>query len=363
MKRLVFLFLLVPAFARAADMNGAFSIVARDPYTGEMAVACMSHAPACGNVVPWVQAGIGAIATQGETNPSWGPRGLQFMRDSMLPSGIVDTLMKSDPGLQRRQVAMLDRKGWPGGYSGGELVNWSGGILDSNLAVQGNTMPDNTSLQAIFDTLKAASLDQPLSERLLDGLAHAVRRKADWRGARSAALLVGRVNPNRPEDTSRYVYLRVDDDPDPVGKLTALYRTWRASQLVAAHLDYAAWYRGAKAAPRAARDSVRAAAAVEQALADPTLGAPALNAMAWALARRTAMLDKAWTAIERARKAEPKNTEFMDTAAEVRAQQGMMEEALKILEAATKLVPTDEYLAARLDAMRKAAPTTKKGGG
>ena len=88
MKRLVPIFLLLPALARSADMNGAFSIVARDPHTAEWGVACMSHAPACGSTVPWVQAGIGAIATQGETNGSWGPIGLQFMRDGMLHTAV-----------------------------------------------------------------------------------------------------------------------------------------------------------------------------------------------------------------------------------------------------------------------------------
>ena len=356
MKRLaVVLLLLLPALARAADMNGSFSIVARDPYTAEWGVACMSHAPACGNTVPWVQAGIGAIATQGETNATWGPLGLSYMRDGMLPTAVADTLQKMDAGMQRRQVALLDRKGWPGGYAGGELVNWSGGILDSNLAVQGNTMRDNRSLQAIFDSLKLMDPDLPLADRMLDGLAWADRRRADWRGVRSAALLIGRVNPKRPEDSSRYIYLRVDDDPDPIRKLAKLYRSWRASQLVAAHLDYAAWEKAAKAPDRAARDSTRASEAVKAALADTSVGAPALNAMAWALAQRGAMLDQAWAAIERALKAEPKSTEFMDTAAEVRSRQGKAAEALAIIQKASSSVPTDEYLSGRVDYFKKLA--------
>jgi len=265
LKRLALVLLLLPALARAADMSGAFSVLARDPYTAEWGVACMSHAAACGSAVPWVQAGIGAIAVQGETNGSWGPIGLQFMRDGMLPTAVADTLMKMDPGMQRRQVALLDRKGWPGGYSGLDLVNWSGGILDSNLAVQGNTMSDNKSLQAIYDSLKLMDPDVPMAERMLNGLTYANSLKADWRGVRSAALLIGRVNPKRPEDSSRYIYLRVDDDPDPLGKLWALYRAYRAAHLVGVQLDYADWYRGAKAAPRAARDSSRAAADVRAA--------------------------------------------------------------------------------------------------
>jgi hypothetical protein len=191
---------------------------------------------------------------------------------------------------------------------------------------------------------------------MLDGLTYANHRKADWRGVRSAALLIGRVNPKRPEDTSRYVYLRVDDDPDPVAKLNALYRSWRASQLVAAHLDYAAWEKSANGADRAARDSARASDAVKAALADTSLGAPALNAMAWALAQRGVMLDQAWSAIEKARKREPKSTEFLDTAAEVRSRQGRGADAIALIEQAAKAVPTDEYLAERVKYFREKAP-------
>ena len=363
MKRLAFMLLLLPALASAADMAGSFSVVARDPYTAEWGVACMSHAPACGSSVPWVQAGIGAIAAQGETNGSWGPIGLQFMRDGMLPTAIADTLMKMDPGMQRRQVALLDRKGWPGGYSGNDLVNWSGGILDSNLAVQGNTMSDNKSLQAIYDSLKLMDPDAPLADRMLNGLTYANSLKADWRGVRSAALLIGRVNPKRPEDSSRYIYLRVDDDPDPLGKLWALYRAYRASHMVGVQLDYAEWYRGAKAAPRASRDSSRAVADVKAALEDPTLTASALNAMAWALAQRGAMLDQAWIAIEKARKLEPKSTELLDTAAEVRSRQGRAADAVALIEQASKAVPTDEYLAARVKEIRSRVPGNYEGPG
>jgi uncharacterized Ntn-hydrolase superfamily protein len=343
------------ASARAADMSGALSVVARDPLTDELGVAVLSHAAACGNVVPWVQAGVGAIATQGETNVSWGPRGLQMLREGKTVQSMVDTLMHSDDGFQRRQLGALDKKGWPAGYSGVELVNWSGGILDSNLAVQGNTMPDNHVIEMVVDTMRATR-GQPLADRLLTALALASANKADWRGARSAALLIGRANPARPEDASRWVYLRVDDDADPVGRLMQLYRDWRAGRLVASYLDYAKWYRESRSPVRADVEQARAQAAVAAALADSNLGAPALNAMAWQLARRGAMLEQAWVAIERARRAEPKSTEFTDTAAEVRFRQGRMTDAIALLEEAHKAVPADEYIAARLKDFRNRWP-------
>jgi uncharacterized Ntn-hydrolase superfamily protein len=338
-------------------MSGAFSIVARDPATGEIGVAVLSHAPACGNSTPWVQAGVGAIATQGETNASWGPRGLQMLREGVPVEKMVDSLMHSDDGFQRRQIGALDKTGWPAGYSGRELVNWSGGILDTNWALQGNTMPDHIVIVAVADTI-ARLHAQPLADRMLGGLALAQRRKGDWRGARSAAILIGRLHPDRPEDASRYVYLRVDDDPDPVGKLARLYRAWRASRLVAAELDYATWYRKT-GHPRADIEQARARGDVAAALNDTSLGAPALNAMAWQLAQRGVLLDHAWRAVERARKAEPRSTEFSDTAAEVRFRQGRPADALVLAREGAKRVPADEYLQARVKFFEQAG--TKAG--
>lgn len=340
--------------ARAADMNGSLSIVAHDPRTDEFAVAALSHAPACGNLVPWVEAGVGAIALGGEVNGSWGPLGLKMLRDGVPVQHMSDSLMSSDSGLQRRQIGAVDKTGWPGGYSGSEMVNWSGGVLDSNMAVQGCNLMNHVALYSLRDTLQALR-DQPLADRLLAGLEYSQATRADWRGARSAVLVIGRVNPDRPEDASRYVYLRVDDDPNPVGRLQRLYRAWRASHLVGAHLDYAAMYRKAGQLARAEAEEQAAHTAVKLALADTSLGGPALNAMAWQLAQRGAMLDEAWTAITSARAREPKSTEFSDTAAEVRYRQGRLMDALALAEEGHNRVPPDEYLRSRVARFQKLA--------
>jgi uncharacterized Ntn-hydrolase superfamily protein len=306
-----------------------------------------SHAPACGGNVPWVEAGVGAIATQGETNASWGPRGLDLLRAGVPVGKMVDSLLQSDPGFQRRQLGALDRAGWPGGYTGVEMVNWSGGILDSNFAMQANTMAANLVMDVLADTVRVIK-DRPLADRLLVALTLGERLKADWRGARSAAILVGRVNPERPEDKGRYISLRVDDGAHPTAVLAAQYRAYRAARLVAAHLDYAGWYRRSGDAARAALEDTRARDDVQSALADSVLPAPALNAMAWQLAQRGAMLDQAWEATQRAQAAEPRSTEFTDTAAEVRFRQGRAAEALALAQEALARVPPDEYLQSRV---------------
>ena len=84
--------LVAPPLAGAADMQGTLSIVALDRATGQVGVVVISDAPGCGADVPWVEAGLGAIATQGEVNRTWGPRGLELLRRGIPPQAVCDTL-------------------------------------------------------------------------------------------------------------------------------------------------------------------------------------------------------------------------------------------------------------------------------
>ena len=97
---------LAPAPARASDMQGTLSIIGMERGTGAIGVAVVSHAPACGAEVPWVQAGIGAVATQGDVNADWGPAALGLLREGMEPQALCDTLYKRDPSYLRRQIGV-----------------------------------------------------------------------------------------------------------------------------------------------------------------------------------------------------------------------------------------------------------------
>src|SRR5262249_9992237 len=80
MKPMMLIFLLTfPTFAQLRPVH-TFSIVARDPQTGEMGVAVQSHAFSVGPIVAWAEAGVGAIATQSLADPSYGKLGLDLMR-------------------------------------------------------------------------------------------------------------------------------------------------------------------------------------------------------------------------------------------------------------------------------------------
>jgi uncharacterized Ntn-hydrolase superfamily protein len=352
--------------AQAADMQGTLSIVGMDGRTGELGVIVVSRTPAVGNVAPWVQAGVGAMATQGDVNASWGPLGLALLRGGMAPQSVVDSLCRADSGFVRRQVGLLDRHGMPGGFTGLELVNWSGGVLDSFVAVQGNSLPRPDVVHEAHRIFRG-SPDRELAERLLASLDAALAADSTARrGLVSAALLVGRSHPGRPEDASRYVFVRVDEADDPVAALHRQLAAWQAMRLVGAHLEYAELARrsAAPGAPAVAgEEEARARAIVTRALADSAAGAPELNAMAWALARRGLWLADARQAAARALALAPARLDVIDTNVEVALRQGRWDDAKGLVDMALVLSPHDEYMAerARVVAKGSAAAAGKDG--
>ncbi len=329
----------------ASDMQGTLSIIGMERGTGAIGVAVVSHATGCGSEVPWVQAGMGAIATQGDVNVSWGPQALALLRDGMDPQALCDTLYKRDPSYLRRQIGVLDRRGRPGGYTGLELTGYSGGVIDTMVAVQGSGLTRGEVLLAVHDSFVVWT-DLPLPERLLASLR--MGSVAAARPLRSAALLVGRVDPQRPADASRWIYLRVDDHPDPLAELDRLFRAHAAARLVESHLHLAALAAKAGRAGAAESERAQAESRVATALADTALPASALNSMAWGMAQHGAWLDRAETAARRASAAEPANPEYVDTIAEIRARGGDRGGALVEAKRAFALAPRDDYFRERV---------------
>src|SRR5436309_738190 len=96
---------------RPARPVHTFSIVARDPMTGELGVAVQSHWFSVGSVVPWAEAGVGAVATQSFVDPSYGKLGLDLMRAAKSAPDSLRSLLAGDDGREVRQVAMIDAQG------------------------------------------------------------------------------------------------------------------------------------------------------------------------------------------------------------------------------------------------------------
>ncbi len=203
-----------------------YSIVARDPQTGEMGVAVQSHWFSVGSIVAWGEAGVGVVATQSFVNPSFGQRGLELLKTGKTAQEVVDLLIESDEGRDVRQLAIVDSKGNSAGYTGAKCISEAGHIVGDGYSVQANMMLNNTvwgEMSKAFENTTG-----PLAERLVAALEAAQNVGGDIRGKQSACLLVvkGNATGNLWED--RLIDLRVEDNPNPVVEIKRLLSVYRA---------------------------------------------------------------------------------------------------------------------------------------
>jgi len=202
-----------------------FSIVARDPVTGDLGVAVASKFLAVGSVVPWARAGVGAVATQALANVRYGPDGLAALEGGLPSMAVVTVLTDADAGAAERQVGIVDAHGGAGSFTGQGCLPWAGGRTGPGWAAQGNILTGPEVVDAVVSAFAASK--EPLPGRLLDALLAGDRAGGDRRGRQSAALLVVRAGGGYGEGDDRWIDLRVDDHPDPVPELIRLLGIWR----------------------------------------------------------------------------------------------------------------------------------------
>lgn len=203
-----------------------YSIVARDPKTGEMGVAVQSHWFSVGSIVSWGEAGVGVIATQSFVNPSFGQRGLEMLKQGMTAQEVVDLLIASDEGRDFRQLAIVDAKGNSAAYTGSKCIPEAGHIVGDNYSVQANLMLSNLVWSEMSKAFE--STDGPLAERLVAALEAAENVGGDIRGKQSAAILVVKGEASGKLWEDRYIDLRVEDHPDPISEIKRLLKVFRA---------------------------------------------------------------------------------------------------------------------------------------
>lgn len=203
-----------------------FSIVARDPRTGEMGVGVQSHWFSVGADVPWAEAGVGAVATQAFADPSYGPKGLDLMRLGKSASEALKELVTADSKGDLRQVAMVDAKGGVSVHTGKSCVEWAGHETGAGYSVQANFMLNKTVPQAMARAYEKAQGD--LAERMMGALEAAQNVGGDIRGKQSAAILVVRARSSGKPWADRVLDLRVDDHPEPLRELRRLLEIARA---------------------------------------------------------------------------------------------------------------------------------------
>jgi uncharacterized Ntn-hydrolase superfamily protein len=203
-----------------------YSIVARDPATGELGVAVQSHWFSVGPIVAWAEAGVGAVATQSFVDPSYGKNGLDFMRGGKAAPDTLKELLAKDEARDVRQVAMIDAQGRVDAWTGKNDIQAAGHFVGKNFSVQANLMLNDKVWPAMARAFESAKGD--LADRMLAALDAAQAVGGDIRGRQSAALIVVTGKPTGQAWKDRTFDLRVDDSPQPLRELRRLVTLQRA---------------------------------------------------------------------------------------------------------------------------------------
>jgi len=157
--------------------------VARDPQTGRFGVAVQSHYLGVGPVVPWLEAGVGAVATQASVNTSFGPIGLEMLRAGRSADEVVAALVAGDEQAQMRQLGVVDANGRAAAHTGAECIPACGHLVRDGFSVQGNLLERDTCWPAMATAYEGAlAAGEPLVERLLRAMEAAEGEGGDVRG-------------------------------------------------------------------------------------------------------------------------------------------------------------------------------------
>lgn len=230
------LFLLAspPPPALAAELPSSvpffstFSICAIDPKTGESGVAVTTRVPFVGRAVPWVRAGVGAVATQSWTEVEYGRRGLDLLAQGMAPDKVIATLLEGDAARELRQLGVIDMQGRTASFTGKENGAWAGSRAGLHYVVQGNILVGPEVVDAVAVSFEeTAGSGMPLAERLILALraGHAKGGDKRWGLLQSAALRV--ADPNDPGRGGDHISIAIDvgEHAQPAEELYRIYRT------------------------------------------------------------------------------------------------------------------------------------------
>ncbi|MEE9288460.1 MAG: DUF1028 domain-containing protein [Bacteroidota bacterium] len=208
------------------DLASTFSIVALDPATGEFGVGVQSHWFSVGQVVPWAEAGVGAVATQSFVEVSYGPKGLGLMKQGKTASDALEELLNEDSLSAVRQVAMIDAKGSVATHTGASCISYAGHRTGKNYSVQGNLLASPMVWEEMAKAFENTT--GSLADRILAALEAGQAAGGDARGRQSAALIVVRQVSDTEPWKNRVVDLRVEDSISPIKELRRVYDLHRA---------------------------------------------------------------------------------------------------------------------------------------
>jgi uncharacterized Ntn-hydrolase superfamily protein len=197
-----------------------FSIVARDPVTGDLGIAVESKFLAVGAVVPWARAGVGAIATQAHANVAYGPDGLVMLETGLPAPEVLQRLVADDDERDLRQFGVVDAQGSAASWTGPDCTYWAGGHTGDGFCCQGNILTGPEVVDAMVEGYTTAG--GSFASRLLTALEAGQAAGGDARGQQSAAILIVRPNGGYGGRNDRWIDLRVDDHSEPIAELRRL---------------------------------------------------------------------------------------------------------------------------------------------
>ncbi len=203
-----------------------YSIIARDPESGNLGIAVQSHWFSVGSLVGWAESGVGVVATQSMVEVSYGPLGLALMKAGKTPQQALDALLVADDNPQVRQVAMLSASGQAAAHTGHRCIAAAGHRNGNGYSVQANMMEKET----VWPAMESAYLTDKgdFSKRLMTALFAAQNEGGDIRGKQSAAIRIVAAESSGCPWKDTLVDLRVEDHPDPLEELNRLLRIQHA---------------------------------------------------------------------------------------------------------------------------------------
>lgn len=309
-----------------------FSIAAVDPRTGESGVAVTTRVACVGNGVPWVRAGVGAVATQATTRTEYGSLLLDRIAGGAAPGDALRAELAADSGAAQRQVGAIGMDGRSAQHTGSGTTQWAGHRAGKNYVTQGNLLVGPSVLAAVAASFEASEgAPRHLADRLIDAIAagHAAGGDARKGRSQSAAVVVADPRPGRSRRQDRItVNLNVCEHPEPVAELRRIYNTvsqtlgfrvleqftgndvWQLKVM----LHAAGYFRAGT--PTLARDSTatrytpEAIVAVDAFRAAEGLSGPALGSPPGLVDGET--VDRLWTLLERTGKARAVREQLLD---------------------------------------------------
>ena len=197
-----------------------YSIVARDPATGELGAAVASCMFAAGSLVPWARAGVGAVATQAFGEVGYGPRCLALLAAGVNAEAALADVRAADELSTLRQVALIDATGAVSSFTGDLCIDHAGHLVGNDYGVQANMTASERVWPAMAEAFESGR--GPLGARMLSALRAAQDEGGDARGQMSAAMVV--VDGKRREDAwaGTKVDIRVDRHAAPLDELADL---------------------------------------------------------------------------------------------------------------------------------------------